>query len=93
MGFVYCLGDCLEVLMNFNNGRVEDVSPNQLPVGSMNVEITNRTAAYPGIAVFDGNAKLTIWRYQNYDFRSDTSGDNNKALNSEIQLLHFNSKQ
>ena len=55
--------------MNFNTGQVEDVSPNQLPVGNMNVEITNRTAAYPGIAVFDGNAKLTIWRYQNYDFR------------------------
>ena len=63
------LGDCLEVFMNFNTGRVQDMSPNQLPVGNMNVEITNRTAAYPGIAVFDGNAKLTIWRYQNYDFR------------------------
>ena len=55
--------------MNFNNGKVEDVSPNQLPIGNENVEVTNRTAVYPGIAVFNGNAKLTAWRYQNYDFR------------------------
>ena len=55
--------------MNFNNGKVVDVSPNELPIGNDNVEVTNRTAAYPGIAVFDGNSRLTIWRYQNYDFR------------------------
>ncbi|WAR28918.1 NRP-like protein [Mya arenaria] len=61
--------DCLEVHMDFNNGMVEDSSVNNLPIGNENVEITNSSSPLAGIALFGGDGKLTIWRYQNYDFR------------------------
>jgi len=61
--------DCLEVHMDFNNGVVEDSSLNRLPIGNQNVEITNSSSPLSGIALFGGDGKLTIWRYQNYDFR------------------------
>lgn len=63
------LGDCLEVHMDFNDGVVVDSSLNRLPIGNENVEVTNSTSPIPGIALFGGDSKLTIWRYQNYDFR------------------------
>ncbi|XP_053404424.1 serine-rich adhesin for platelets-like isoform X2 [Mercenaria mercenaria] len=62
-------GDCLEVHMDFNNGIVEDSSLNRLPIGNDKVEITNSSSPIAGIALFGGDGKLTIWRYQNYDFR------------------------
>ncbi|XP_052219210.1 uncharacterized protein LOC127836592 isoform X1 [Dreissena polymorpha] len=62
--------DCLEVHMDFNNGVVEDSSLNNLPIGNENVEITNSSSPLAGIALFGGDGKLTIWRYQNYDFRN-----------------------
>ncbi|KAL4220330.1 hypothetical protein ACF0H5_020737 [Mactra antiquata] len=62
-------GDCLEVHMDFNEGVVVDSSLNRLPIGNENVEVTNSTSPIPGIALFGGDGKLTIWRYQNYDFR------------------------
>jgi len=61
--------DCLEIHMDFNNGVVEDSSLNNLPIGNENVEITNSSSPLAGIALFGGDGKLTIWRYQNYDFR------------------------
>ena len=61
--------DCLQVHMDFNNGIVEDSAVHKLPIGNENVVVTNKSNPSNGIALFNSSGKLTIWKFQNYDFR------------------------
>ena len=64
--FTYCLSACRpELILDFGEG-FHDKSGNNLAITPQNVHVEN------GAAKFEGNGKLTIWRFSGFSFAKIT---------------------
>ncbi|KAK3603716.1 hypothetical protein CHS0354_023329 [Potamilus streckersoni] len=53
-----------ELSLNFNNGQVQDVSGNRIPVGIHKINV-DKDGQH---AILGGDGRIVLWRYTNYDF-------------------------